>query len=87
MVCLKSSRQGTIFDDTDVAFAPNLPKDLSEYGIDINGLVKKGEEVAAEFKRLTGPDSPPPISRAHTHCLIKVLSLALHTCILKKDCH
>ena len=42
MVCLKSSRQGTIFDDFDIAFVPNLNKDISDYGIDIKGLVSKG---------------------------------------------
>jgi len=75
MVCLKSSRQGTIFDDLDVAFAPSLPKDVSEYGIDIKGLVAKGEEIAEAFKSLTGPEAPAPISRSHTACLIKVVEL------------
>ena len=53
MVCLKSSRQGTIFDDLDVAFAPSLPKDVSEYGIDIKGLVAKGTSML-----LTEKDMP-----------------------------
>jgi hypothetical protein len=35
MVCLKSSLQGSIYQDQGVEFAPNLPKPKEEYGIEI----------------------------------------------------
>ncbi len=38
MICLKNSLQGSIYQDQGVEFAPNLPKPIEEYGIEIKVL-------------------------------------------------
>jgi integrator complex subunit 7 len=78
MVCLKSSLQGSIFDEQEIEFNPPLSlvsnnHDVSDYGIDIQDLVEMGETVAQVFQKLVkDPECPPPITNVHTECLIKV---------------
>ena len=78
MVCLKSSLHGNIFDEQQIEFTPSLSlatnnQDLSDYGIDIQGIVEIGEKVAQVFQHLMAdPECPPPITNVHTQCLINV---------------
>lgn len=76
MVCLKSSLQGTMYQDqTGIDFAPNLPKPREEHGIEVQSLVSMGERVAALFHRLfADPEAPRPITDRHTQCLLAALS-------------
>jgi len=76
MVCLKSSLQGSIFSDSSVEFSANfLAKPVADYGVDIQGLVQTGRNIAQEFRNLMDPKVPPPISRMHTQCLVQVVEL------------
>jgi integrator complex subunit 7 len=78
MVCLKSSRQGNIYEDLTIAFTPSLiSEDESKTtNIEIQDLLSVGEQVAECFRRLVAnPDTPQPITDAHTTCLLDVTSL------------
>lgn len=75
-VCLKSSLQGSIYDEMDISFAPRLHRNLSDYGIDIQDLVTTGQAVARCFERLVSdPKTPPPITNVHTGCLMEVAEI------------
>ena len=79
MVCLKSSRQGSIYEDTIIAFTPNL---ISEYefgkNVEIQELLSTGEQAAECFRKLVASaDTPQPITDAHTTCLLDVVSLLI----------
>ena len=80
-VCLKSLKHGNIFDEQKIEFIPPLPlvannQDFKEYGIDIQALVKTGENVAKVFQVLVSdPDCPAPITNIHTECLINVANI------------
>ena len=81
MVCLKSSRQGTIYEDIAIVFKPNLILEEDyDRNLEIQDLLSVGEQVAECFRSLlTRPDTPPPITDAHTTCLLDVVNL-LVTC-------
>ena len=81
MVCLKSSLHGNIFDEQEIEFSPPLSlatdnTHVTDYGIDIQGLVKTGEKVAEIFQQLVSdPTCPSPITNVHTECLINVVHI------------
>ena len=77
MVCLKSSRQGTIYEDIAIVFKPNLIQEEDfDRNLEIQDLLSAGEQVAECFRSLlTRPDTPQPITDAHTTCLLDVVNL------------
>ena len=81
MVCLKSSRQGTIYEDIAIVFKPNLILEEDyDQNLEIQDLLSIGEQVAECFRSLLSqPDTPPPLTDAHTTCLLDVVNL-LATC-------
>ncbi|TRY73744.1 hypothetical protein TCAL_00974 [Tigriopus californicus] len=75
-ICLKSSLQGTIFQDLSVEFNPNLDKSKNDYGIEIQDLINTCEKVATCFREISDP-SIQPITNIHTDCLFQVIALLI----------
>ena len=52
MVCLKSSRQGTLYEDMAIAFTPSLIADDGfNHNLEIQDLLCVGEQVADCFRQ------------------------------------
>ena len=77
MVCLKSSRQGTLYEDMAIAFTPSLIADDGfNRNLEIQDLLCVGEQVADCFRQLlANPDTPQPVTDTHTTCLLDVVNL------------
>ena len=77
MTCLKSSRQGSLYDDVDITFSPRLVMDVGvNRNLEIQELLSMGEQAAECFRKfLTGPETPPPITDTHTTCLLDVVNI------------
>jgi len=77
MVCLKSSRQGTLYEDMAIAFTPSLIADDGfNHNLEIQDLLCVGEQVADCFRQLmANPDTPQPVTDTHTTCLLDVVNL------------
>ncbi len=74
MVCLKSTRHGSLFGDSNIAFTPTLVS--VDNNIEIQDLLSVGEKVADCFRKLVAnPDTPAPVTDAHTTCLLDVVSI------------
>lgn len=75
MVCLKSSRQGSIFDDQAIEFTPTLVS-CENATIEILDVLDTGDKIAKCFRNLVqDPETPPPITDVHTTCLLKVVDI------------
>jgi len=80
MVCLKSSKQGTMFADTDIEFVPDLLEGYTP-SIQIQALIKTFQTIAAEFSRLSENTDARPITHHHTECIFSSVRL-INSCPL-----
>jgi len=74
MVCLKSSKQGTMYADTEIEFVPDLPDGYSP-SIQIQALIKTFQKIAGEFSRLSLDSELRPITHHHTECIFSSVRL------------
>ena len=70
IVCLKSSLQGSIYNETDIEFSVLRSADLIEEGLEIVELIETGQNIAKLFSDLDKNPDVVPMDNQHTDCLI-----------------
>ena len=70
IVCLKSSLQGSIYNETDIEFSVSNFDKIDEAGLEIFELIDTGEKMAELFSNLAANPDIVPIDDNHTKCLL-----------------